>query len=359
MLSEDNEENKMATFNDIDGWLKRISQKEIAVDTIVNKIMSLDKIKSNTATLLASQEDPYKNIPEKDKKHHVYISQLFVDMSYQRVLRLRILIGHLARKNTHWQNDFDPFLAGDIDVSIRPGNKQFVWDGFRRAVLARIKGLDRIPASVLTNPELDKQACRKLEAEKFEIKNAYSESMRREEIWKAQLVQEKKEAKHIYDILDNANLDVLRVLGAGRDMGAFSEVEKVINRNLIPDQCIIDASTTIQTAWKNDGSMRGYFLLGMAELLNIFNKVEEDEDNEYNGNADIFINYQFDIPDKLSEYAKTKPALSLQNPRVNGNVYGSIAYNIATKVLGIKYDDPILLEQCKLSEDEQTLLTIQ
>ena len=348
----------MATFNDIDGWLKRISHKEIAVDTIVKKIMSLDKIKSNTATLLASQEDPYKHIPEKDKKHHVYISNLYVDMSYQRTLRLRILINHLARESTHWQNKFDPFLAGDIDVSIRPNGQQFVWDGFRRAVLARIKGIDRIPASVLNNPEIGKQDQRKLEAEKFEIKNAYSESMKREEIWKAQLVQGKPEAENIYNILDNANLDVLNVLGAGRDMGAFSEVEKVINRNLIPDQCIIDASIAIQAAWKNDESMRGYFLLGMAELLNIFNKVEEDENKEYNGNGDAFLNYQFDIPEKLSDYAKTKSVMTLQNPRVNGNVYGSIAYNIATKVLGIDPNDDILLEQCKLSEDEQTMLTI-
>tara|TARA_Y100001963_G_scaffold125883_1_gene177876 strand:- start:5016 stop:6068 length:1053 start_codon:yes stop_codon:yes gene_type:complete len=350
----------MATFTEIDGWLtKEIRSNEIAVDTIIKKIKSLDKIKSNTATLLASQEDPYKNISEKNKQHHIKISDLYVDMTYQRPLRLRILLAHLARENTYWQSKFDPYLAGHIDVSIRPGNKKYVWDGLRRSVLAGLKGLDRIPASILEHPVgLKTQGCRKLEAELFEIKNAYSESMKREEIWKSQLIQGKSEAKHIYNILDNANLDVLHVVGSGIDMGAFSEVEKVINRNLIPDQCIIDASHFIQNAWTNDNSMRGYFLLGMAELLNIFNKVEEDENKEYNGNGDVFLNYQFDIPEKLSDYAKTKSVMTLQNPRVNGNVYGSIAYNIATKVLGIDPNDDILLEQCKLSEDEQTMLTI-
>ena len=79
----------MATRVEIEGWLS--SRKgEISVDTIVNKIKSLDSLKSKNSALLVTQEDPYKK-----EKGTVKISELTVDMSYQRTLNLKKILSHL------------------------------------------------------------------------------------------------------------------------------------------------------------------------------------------------------------------------------------------------------------------------
>ena len=74
--------------------------------------------------LLVTQEDPYKD------KETVEISNLIVDMSYQRTLNLKKIFSHLKKSN----QNFDPFLAGHIDVCQRPNGQLYVWDGFRRSV---------------------------------------------------------------------------------------------------------------------------------------------------------------------------------------------------------------------------------
>ena len=333
----------MATRVEIEGWLS--SRKgEISVDTIVNKIKTLDSLKSKNSQLLVTQEDPYKD------KDTVEISQLVVDMSYQRTLNLKKILSHLERSN----GKFDEFLAGHIDVCTRPDGRVFVWDGFRRSVLAGLKGIPGLPRSHVTHDNLTNVQCRELEAEKFEIKNAYGENMKREEIWKSQLVQKNTDALMIEEFLDNANLDVLGVLGKGYDMSSFAEVERVLVSNRIAQKHLIKASLMMQKAWSNDNSVRGYVMLGLAKLLEIVDKIELDEEEEYNGHGRDFV-YKFDdIQELLNDFAQSEIQLKLQNPRLNNNLYGSIAYNIAIVVCKLSKNDHVLVEECDV---EDMLLT--
>jgi hypothetical protein len=334
----------MATKVEIDGWLSKL-QGEHSIDTIVNKIKTLSLLKSENSKVLLSQEDPYKGEPT------VKLSGLKVDMSYQRTLNLDKILEHLKRSN----NQFDRFLAGHIDVCTRPDGDTFVWDGFRRTILAGLKGLPGLPASEVDHDNLSRSECRKLEASKFEIKNAYGESMKAEEIWKSRLVQGNPDAVMIANFLDDANLDVLNVMGQGFHMSSFSEVEKVLMNHRIPKKYIIEASMMIQKAWENTQSVKGYLMLGIAQLLEYIDDVKRDDDDEYNGDGDKFVSSFNNFQENLTTHAKNGIQLNLQNPRLNGNVYGSIAYNVATKVCGLERDDFILVKHCNV---EDMLLTI-
>jgi|TARA_B100001059_G_C17734813_1_gene528249 hypothetical protein len=330
----------MATRVEIEGWLS--SRKgEISVDTIVNKIKSLDSLKSKNSALLVTQEDPYKK-----EKGTVKISELTVDMSYQRTLNLKKILSHLKKSN----GQFDKFLAGHIDVCKRPNGKLYVWDGFRRSILAGLKGIESMPASYVEHENLSILECQKLEAEKFEIKNAYAENMKREEIWKSQIVQNNKNAIMIKNFLANANLDVLKVLSTGYDMSSFAEVEKVLVGDRISQDYLIEASLMIQKAWSNENSIKGYVMLGLGKLLEIIDRVEEDEDEEYNGLGDKFVSDLETIEYDLKEFAKSNIQWDLQNPRLNNNLYGSIAYNIATKVCKLDKIDRILVKECDVKD---------
>ena len=95
-------------------------------------------------------------------------------------------------------------------------------------------------------------------------------------------------------------------------------------------------------------------MLGLAKLLEIIDRVEEDEDEEYNGVGNQFVSDLESIEFDLKDYAKKNIQFGVQNPRLNNNVYGSIAYNIATKICGIPKTDYILVKECQV---EDLLLT--
>ena len=119
------------------------------------------------------------------------IQDVYVDITYQRLLRLKKIIKHLKRKNSHGKRlYYSKMLAGSIDFAIRPDNRVFVWDGFRRAVLALLNGVRYVQASIdtegLDNNLSDKQ-CNAREAEAFKIRNGDNENMSKAELYKAGL----------------------------------------------------------------------------------------------------------------------------------------------------------------------------
>ena len=67
----------------------------------------------------------------------VMLDELYVDMTYQRRIRLAKIINKL--KKVH---GFDNRVAGAIDIAIRPDGKVFVWDGLRRAIMVGMCGGD-------------------------------------------------------------------------------------------------------------------------------------------------------------------------------------------------------------------------
>ena len=336
----------MATRKEVEGYLQRL-EGEVKLVTIVNKIKSIKDLKTKHSKYFTKQKDyPYLEV----KDHFVDLRTLYVDMAYQRPLNLSRIFDHLKRS----KNTFDPFLAGHIDVCKRPNGKTYDWDGFRRAIIALIKGINLIPASYVEHKDLSSVECRELEAEKFEIKNGYAESMKPEEIWKSQLVQRKENALMIHRFLDEADLEVLGVMKKGYVMSSFGEVQKVLLGNKIPQKYLVEASLMIQKAWSNQKVVKGYVMLGLAQLLEIIDRLDTEEpDEKYNGDAPIFVSELESIEHDLIDYADGHIQFDVQNPRLSGNLYGSIAYNIATKVCSMNSKNPVLLGET----DREDVLT--
>ena len=70
------------------------------------------------------------------------LEDLYVDITYQRYLKLKQLIDHLERFDMSGTTPlgFNRMLCGSIDIAIRPDGKGFVWDGFRRCIIALLNG---------------------------------------------------------------------------------------------------------------------------------------------------------------------------------------------------------------------------
>ena len=102
-------------------------------------------------------DSPYGRIVNKDFDDNFYpddiirqlqdlfpngLLDLWVDITYQRVLKLRKIIEHLRRKDMNGIDDlqFNKMLCGSIDIAVRPNGKGFVWDGFRRCIIALLNG---------------------------------------------------------------------------------------------------------------------------------------------------------------------------------------------------------------------------
>ncbi len=73
-------------------------------------------------------------LDDKEDGESLYdLNDLWVDLNYQRKLKLKNLLNNL-KSNKGYSTE----KAGHIDIAIRPNGKAFVWDGFRRAVMALI-----------------------------------------------------------------------------------------------------------------------------------------------------------------------------------------------------------------------------
>ena len=101
------------------------------------------------------------------------LEDLWVDITYQRVLKLKKIVDHLRRKDMHGGDlMFNKMLCGSVDIAVRPNGKGFVWDGFRRCIIAILNGKRFIKTSIEHHDSSTSiEDCRRLEAFVYEIKN--------------------------------------------------------------------------------------------------------------------------------------------------------------------------------------------
>lgn len=250
------------------------------------------------------------------------LDELFVDMTYQRRIRLIKIINKLKAIG-----GFDKDVAGAIDIAYRPcSGKNFVWDGLRRCIMVGMCGGDRISGSFYTHSSnLYEDECRRAEARFFKIRNADGETMTFEEIFKSKVSYEEPTAIAQLKLLKECGLDVEGLNPQGIQLGGLRAFDEIYNK--IPNNIIINASKIYTYAFNNQPQVLGYGLAGLATLMNI-DGFEDHYDYE-------------DVRDSLREYAKDNKPNSITNPRINSAAFKSIAYNIATKVLkdnnGLKY----------------------
>ena len=183
------------------------------------------------------------------------LEDLWVDISYQRVLKLKKLIEHLRRKDMNGSDLlFNKMLCGSVDIAIRPNGKGYVWDGFRRCIIALLNGIRFIKASVEPHDSsTSTEDCRKLEAFVYEIKNGESESMTKEELYKSGIVYQKEDALKLQKVINEMCVDVLGTNPGNPELGAFSEFQDtVLKEKLETTDYLVQASFKQQKAWPED-----------------------------------------------------------------------------------------------------------
>ena len=207
------------------------------VKKIVDILLSIDNLKQDTIDKL-NRAQPY------TEEGLVPLEDIWVDLTYQRKLRLQALINRLIESG-----GFDKDVAGHIDLAIRTDGKKFVWDGFHRAVMAGLSGLKTMPVSLYEHDKtLSITDQVKKEARMFKVRNANQSPMEPGEIFKAEVVFEDETALKILKLLKECELDVEGTNPeAKHSLGGFSILRKLWDK--IDHRFFKDSSDIIRDSW--------------------------------------------------------------------------------------------------------------
>ena len=260
------------------------------------------------------------------------ISDLYVDITYQRKVRLQKLLNQLETLE-----GFDTSVAGTIDTIVRPNigksGRCFVWDGLRRTIMYGLCGGKIVRISPSTHDkELTDEECVQKEAKLFKIRNADSEKMTPEEIFKSKVVYADEVALDQLSILYKAKLNIEGLTPFCAKLGGFTLFEKCYHEAVKEGRLksfrksIIEASKIMQDAWSADEKISVYVLCGLAYLLEI-NNVDE---LGYDAIPEAVIDWVDDNEAKQSD---------ITNVRVHGKAIICIAYYFAHYVIGDEYEN--------------------
>ena len=269
------------------------------------------------------------------------LEDLWVDITYQRVLKLKKIVDHLRRKDMHGGDlMFNKMLCGSVDIAVRPNGKGFVWDGFRRCIIAILNGKRFIKTSIEHHDSSTSiEDCRRLEAFVYEIKNGESESMAKEELYKSGIVYQKEDALKLQKVIVEMCVDVLGTNPGNPELGAFSEFQDtVLKERLGSTDYLVQASFKQQKAW-SDPTLTGYLTCGLAKFLDTLDKEDEDG-NPLCPNIDIHtahpnVNDTCEVEKALVIYAKKHKQTDLCANRLAGMSIESVAFNIGRLVMGL------------------------
>ena len=300
------------------------------------------------------------------------LEDLWIDITYQRVLRLQKLISHLKRKDMKGTSllYFNSMVCGSVDIIVRPDGKGFVWDGLRRCLIALLHGKRFIKTSI---EEHDKdrsiEDCKSIEAFAFKIKNGFAERMLNEELYKSGLVYGDADANKLYDVIVEMGVDVLGTNPGGPQLGAFSEFQDtVLKEKLSNTFYLVQAAWKQKNAWKNPSVLTGYVLCGLAKFLDVnenpyVNGKLTDEDSDLLSfrfhTAHPNTNNTCEVEEALIEYAKTHNQNHLCSNRLAGKSIESVAYNIGRVVMGLSAENLFILASALgFAEDDAQSLNI-
>ena len=318
-------------FNEIAAELATLNGVH-KISDIVNLILQISNFKSETLKGIPSSEQYGAYSPDRFEE----IGNLFVDMRYQRKLRLRKLINKLLNAG-----EFNKEAAGHLDVAMR-GNRAFVWDGLRRAVMAAITGINYIPVSKLIHaPKASEIDMQEKEAKMFKMRNADNETMKPEEIFKSKVVYRDPEALKLLNVLKNAKLDVEGLNPSGRALGGFKLLETTLNRK-IQEEYVITSSEILQKIYPNESVMSGYLLCGLSKFLEINDEFDNAKSDEQ-------------ILNDLKDFVNSKPRkkqTDFTSARLNSKPLESIAYFIVKNAVKLNGNTNKFVSLLNLDNDE-------
>ncbi len=345
----------MSSFNEVAKDLAHLPIGEHKLSDIVSKIKGISSKKHDTQKFLSQQSyDP--NWLHKECSPTL-LKDIWVDMTYQRFLKLRKIYDHLKARNMDNSDiiGFDAMLCGTVEYAIRPSGRVVVWDGFRRCILALLKGIPQLPANVHSHDkDWTEDRARKQEAFAFLYKNSHQENMKQEELFKAGVAQGDEIHIHTRDVLSNCELDVLGVNPGRRNLGGFVEFQKLVTHQpfsigITPsDKFVERASKMIQDAWK-DEDVSGFMLSGLSHLLY---RIEKDSLN-----GSHFQYTDDDILNNLKSYVTEKGGTqsSCTKDRLHSCPKESVAWRICRNVMGLSTIKASTF--IDLNDDQSAMLT--
>ena len=377
----------MAHTKDIERMLKNLPLGEHKLTDIIKIIVEADQLQQEQLF----NNSPYGRIVNKDFDDDFYkqsvvdefkeyfpngLEDLWVDITYQRVLKLKQLVKHLKRKDISRTTElgFNKMLAGSIDIVIRPDGRGFVWDGFRRCIIALLNAKRFIKTSIEEHTStMTIEDCRAVESFVFKIKNGFSESMPKEELYKSGIVHKDPEAMKLYKVIVEMSVDVLGTnAGSHPELGAFSEFQDtVLNEKLDSTDYLVQASYKQQAAWPDSVTLTGYTLCGLAKFLNVIEQEDEDG-NPLCPNINIhtahpnskktcdvenaLIRYAGKRKDKDGNVVYAHKQTDLCVNRLAGKSIESVAYNIGRIVMGLNNSQQFELSTALGLEGDEDLL---
>lgn len=304
-------------FQDAAGRLATLQYREYNFSELLEIGKSIDNFKSTTLDKiqLPTQYD--------STNYNLYSLKDFkVDLAYQRKMRLKKLVDKLRK-----ECGFNKEAAGYIDIAIRPDGSIYIWDGFRRALMAGLVGIEQMPASVYRHP-LNRtiKQCQEYEAKLFRIRNGLNESMKQEEIFRSEIMYNHPEAVKFLEFLIECKLDVEELNPGNKTLGGFVQLQNVWKNHHINHDNLIEASKIIQKTWPSDPNVSGYLLCGLGKFLDINDEIDYSIDLD-------------EIQEKFHTYVNVNPPKkqdSLTGRRLNKSPNASIAYYIALYVIGME-----------------------
>lgn len=334
-----------ASYKTIEIALKNLPIGIHKLKDIVDKIKSISSQKHTTQIATASQsyDNAYIEKCARYGGELIKLEDVKVDIHYQRSLKLNKIFSHLKTNDIFSGENvgFDTMLAGSVDFAVRPNGDIFVWDGFRRCILAMLKNLPSIPANVETHPlewvgkHADK--CVQKEAFCFTQRNGSAESMKPEELFKSGVAEQNNFYVSIKNNLYQCELDVMDVVEPSyTNLSGYKEFENCCKEQPFNDSnfsedtidYLIQSSRIIRDSVKNH-DISGILLTGYACFLYKNACAENNGSDDYISEEDLEIGF--------TNYINTGGTQSsLTKDRLHSSSRESVAWKIATKVYGMK-----------------------
>ena len=340
----------LTKFTDVDKYLKNLELKTYSLKEIADIIRNITSLCKEGLFVDDYNDNFYKDFelimhPKTEEK--ISLEDCYVDLTYQRVLKLIQLAKHLRatdRNNSPMQ--YDKMCAGSIDIAIRPDGKIFVWDGFRRSLIALLKGIQYPLFSSYVHPKTNTiQDCRATEAFAFQKRNGDNESMAKEELYKSGIVFDNPKDLKTKNCLEESQLDVLKTIpDAVKDLGGFAKFAEYLHDGTVTESQLIMSSKIMTQSWEEESTISSYVILGNSMLMNL---LEEPNALSWSYNITARNDGSCDFLPKFKKFAENGGTMSnLVKNRLSNMGVETIAYRIATSVIGV--DD--LAEQVELCE---------
>ena len=349
------------SFKEADAYLKNLSLKSYTIKELADIIRSVLTLENEGLFEQELYDNFYKDHellmhPKTGEK--ISILDVKVDMTYQRILKLRQLVQHLRSKDKDGNPmNYDKMCAGSIDIAIRPDGEIYCWDGFRRCLIALLKGIQYPLFSIYLHPSTRTIAdCKATEAFAFKKRNGDNESMARDELYKSGIAYGSTKDLETKEVLSESKIDVLKTItDAESTLSGFAEYEDTIHSQKVSEKNLVLASNIVRKAWSNESSVSSYVICGLGKYIELIDTEALREFSSYNITS---LKDTCDFLPKFKEYAENNSQNTLTKNRLSNYGIETIAFRIATKVIGGLTNTEQLELAVKLGFDEEGQLQI-